>query len=43
MQLKTPSSEENYEAERRAYNRFMQREKRNYMNELLRDTEKDHT
>jgi len=32
-----------YEAERRACERIMQKEKRNYMNDLLRETELDHT
>ncbi|XP_029340938.1 craniofacial development protein 2-like [Acyrthosiphon pisum] len=41
LQLKTPLSEEKYEEERRACKRVMQREKRNYMNELLRETEQD--
>ncbi|KAL4104223.1 hypothetical protein QTP88_019532 [Uroleucon formosanum] len=41
LQLKIPLSEEKYEEERRACKRVMQREKRNYMNELLRETEQD--
>ncbi|VVC36479.1 Reverse transcriptase domain [Cinara cedri] len=43
LELKTPLSEEKYEAERRACKQVMQREKRNHMNELLRETEQDHT
>ncbi|KAL4135669.1 hypothetical protein QTP88_007267 [Uroleucon formosanum] len=41
LQLKILLSEEKYEEERRACKRVMQREKRNYMNELLRETEQD--
>lgn len=36
LQLKTPLGEENYETERRVC-------KRNYMNELLHETEQDRT
>lgn len=41
LQLKTLLSEKNYEAERRSFKRIIQRDKRNYMNELLREIEQD--